>query len=662
MRERVRNWFDALARFATRTTFGGFAWMLAPLFVGACAGAGGWELANLGRVKEIDANKLTDHEFLWAFACVMAGIVAIGGLAGILSTWTRARRPFVPFSAAVLGVTMRAAPLAGIPFVVALTLPNIEKESPKQTLFFAAVAAACMVVGGYAWSGRGRALDLADDEPPPKRVWLRRVASALGLLAVLGVWAAYGYFFSKLSITNHHALNSRTTDLGYYDNIFYQSLHGHFLGCSWIRAGWHGSAHFDPILVVLSPLYMIYPHAELLLVLQAVWLGAGVVPVYLLARAKGVSRMGGLALAIAYALFPALHGANMYEFHSLSLLATVMLWLVYFAETERWKGYWLVIIPALLTREDVSLLLCCWSLYLLMCGRRDAARMGVLTILVSLVYFVVVKRFLMTSSDILSGGKDSYGFAYYYEDLIPNHNGVPGMLLSILANPSFALKTITLEPKLEYVLLLFLPMLFLPFVARPGRVALIYGLLFTLLATRSAVYQIHFQYSCILIPFVFALTPLALARIRETSFAWGSGVDGRRLARALIPGCLVATLIISWKFGAIWENRSFHGGFGPIARSLTPEQDALYSWIREQADKIPISARVGATNRVGPHISNRMNAFFWPERTDVDWVFIDEAELKSNEQDKSRKLLDRDFKEVARDGKFAVYKRNPRGR
>jgi len=56
----------------------------------------------------------------------------------------------------------------------------------------------------------------------------------------------------------------------------------------------------------------------------------GVVPAYLLARGRLDSRLAGVALAAMYAVYPALHGANMYEFHSLTLLSPLVLTLLYF--------------------------------------------------------------------------------------------------------------------------------------------------------------------------------------------------------------------------------------------------------------------------------------------------------------------------------------------
>ncbi len=52
-----------------------------------------------------------------------------------------------------------------------------------------------------------------------------------------------------------------------------------------------------------------------------------------------------------------------------------------------------------------------------------------------------------------------------------------------------------------------------------------------------------------------------------------------------------------------------------------------------------MSASVGTTNRVGAHVADRREAVFYPEHTNVDYLFLDEAELKSSEVDELRKSV-----------------------
>jgi uncharacterized membrane protein len=346
----------------------------------------------------------------------------------------------------------------------------------------------------------------------------------------------------------------------------------------------------------------------------------------------------------------------MYDFHSLTLVTPLMMFLLWFLETGRIKSYWALLLPTLLVREDVAILLCFVGLYAILTRRPGWARLGWVTILVSITYFVVVKRFFMTSIDPLNGGPDSYGFAYYYEDLIPNKNGVGGLLVSFFSNPIFVLKTVLAEAKILYLLALFTPLAFAPLFARPGRVMLFWGLFFCLLASRAAVFSTHFQYSCIIIPIAFAIAPTALKQIEEGPFVQRHALDGPRYARALVAGAFVASLLASWKFGGIVENASFHGGFTPPARQLSEKDKETYAWIRTEVAKIPLQDSVGTTNRTGPHASNRPRAYHYGEHPEVEWAFIDENEAKSD--DRHNKAVQKgDLELVSKHDHFAIYHR-----
>lgn len=647
-------WADGVAM---RGAFGLRSWLLWPLLISVAVGSGLWAIRNDARLPTLDTNKLTEPERLH----ILIGVGAAFGVLCLVYVVTTVGRRFLsgvwrPLET-IVTLNKWLFVLFTVPVIAALRLKDVELQSPKLTLFLATLAAALAAVTFYQWP----AVTLSDPEPDatPGQRRLGLVLRVIPPLLVLALWAGYGWFFSRLSITNHHALNSRTIDLGYYDNIFYQSIHGKALGCSFIRAGYHGSAHFDPILVLLSPLYLFYPHAEFLLVLQSVWLGAGVVPVYLVTKLKTGSRYAGLLLGLAFVAYPALHGANMYEFHSLTLVTTPVLWLLYFFEAGHKKRYWLAFVVCLLCREDVPLLLCFVGLYEVATGRADGPRTGWLTVALSVAYFAVVKAFFMTSAGIFMTGKDAYSFAYYYDSLIPNQTGLNGLVLSLLTNPIFAVKTMFEEPKIVFLVQLFLPLAFLPFFARRGRAMLVYGLLFCLLASRGAVYSIAFQYTAVLIPIAFVLTPMALRQIEESGLPPRLGLDGSRLSRALLGATLVATLLVSWKFGGFVENAAFRGGFSRVTRTLTEDQKKTYAWVRQASAQIPRAAVVETTNRVGPHVSNRKAAYFYPEHPTAEFLFLDEAEIVPAELEKLRAAVNaRKLVEVTRRERLVVYRRS----
>jgi uncharacterized membrane protein len=513
-----------------------------------------------------------------------------------------------------------------LPFVAALRIKGVERSDPIWTAVVCAIAAAAVAVTIYHHP--------APSDPKAERLReahgrrLELAARLLAPAAAIAIGIAYGAFFSDLSVTNHHAMNTRTTDLGYYDNIFYQSIHGRPLGCTFIKGGTHISGHFDPLLVLLSPIYLIHQSAETILVLQSVWLASGVVPLFLMASTVLRSRGGAVVLCLVYALYPAMHGANMYEFHSLTLITPLVLWLFYFFEIRARKRYALVVALLLLCREDIPLLVTFFGFYALLRRRPGDTRTGWMTIVACVAYFVTVKRFIMYSPDVLNAGDESYGYAYYFADLIPAGKGALELVLSILTNPWYAFKhAFANEKKVLFLLQLFVPLALLPFYARAARVALGYGLFLCLAASREPVFTVHFQYSCLIFPAAFAMTPLALNRLRDEA-AHRFDLNGNRVVRAALGFMLTATLLFSWKFGAIVENDAFRGGFSPIARKLDDRTGPRWAFIAEMKKRVEPGASVTVTNATGPHMSNRAEVYFYSQKEQTHYVFIYERELK----------------------------------
>ncbi len=641
----------------------GLSVLLVPLILGVALGAGLFLLTHPSLFAALDTNKIPVAERARALHWLFG---ALGGVAGFYTIVIAIRRIVERKQAdARLRVLETAGALnryllglVALPLVVVLAQKDFEKNNPKLCIFFALAAAALIGRSLYALFEKLPLPKEPDEQPAQARKLRQRLKSALAGLSVVAIGAVYAYFFSRLAITHHHGLGTRTIDLGYYDNIFYQSLHGHPLGCSFIKAGNHSSAHFDPILIALAQIYRFYPRAELLLVLQSVWLSLGVIPAYLLGRKLLESRAAGITLALVYVAYPALHGANMYEFHSLTLITPVLLALVLCLETGKTWLYFALMVVALSIREDVPLLLCFVGLYAILTPKGRRVRTGIATIVLSLGYFVLVKAVFMQSSGVLNTGDDAYSFEYYYDAMIPDRNGIGGLILSIVTNPVFALRLALEEAKVVFLAQIFVPLMFLPFLARWGRVMLIYGLLFCLLASRGAVFAIHFQYASILIPLAIALVPIALRQLRDGTLRAPFGMEPRRLSSALLGACLVATVLVSWKFGGATDNATFKGGFARIIRSLSEEQVATYEWVNEQTATIPEGASVSTTNRLGAHVSNRMRAYFYPQQTKVDYLFLDEGELKQPQLDGLKKSMNAgDFREISRRGKLVLLKR-----
>ena len=606
---------------------------VAPLLIAITLAASVWMYRHDDVLSKLFANKLTKEQRTEGLYAAGMAVVALLIVYGVAIAVQRLRRVAWPPLRTTAWLNRVLFFICAGPFVLALEVPRIETKYTQLTLLFTAIASLCIMVSVTALAERVRpwfdgAFDALDQEDARWKRLLCRYGCYLVPLLLIAMWVIYSVHFSKLAINSHHAFRTRTIDLGYYDNIFYQSLHGRPLACTFLKAGHHGSAHFDPILVVLSPLYLIYPRAEGILALQAVWCGAGVFPAYLIGKRVLDSRAAGFVLAITYALYPALHGANLYEFHSLTLVAMPMLWVLYFLEAGHVKRYWVMFLVALLVREDIPLLMCFVGAYAILSKRPGYARIGWVTIVISVAYFIVVKKFFMTSSDVLNAGKESYGFGYYYRGMIPNKTGISGLVTSLVTNPIFVVKHALTEAKLTYLAKLFLPVALLPFFAKRARVMLVYGFLFLLLASRKHVFTTHFQYSMLIFPVLLAITPLGLKRLRDGRLPGLLGVSPRALAAGLLSFMVVSTALNSWKFGAIVENGAFRGGFTRAVFELDDKQRASYAKFSELAAIIEPGASVTVTNKTGPHLSNRKEVYLYRQNKPTQYVFIEEKSLK----------------------------------
>jgi len=625
---------DAVASSLTRATRASLGY-LAPYVVASIgAGLGVWCWRHPTRINELFANKESFEEQIQILedsvqalaVFVVATLIAIG-----LHRILKKRFDSV-------GVMSRAGAwmmlFAAVPPVVACFVPGIETSHPILALFFAALASGAIGIAFYRGiAGRTRPSAAEEREGAPSAA-RERLARTVVVLCLFALWAAYGVLFTRIAVMNLHGMQSRTIDLGIYDNIFYQSSHGKPLGCTFIKSEYHGSAHFDPILVILSPLYLLYPRAEMLLCLQSVWLGSAIVPAYLIARNAGLGRFASLALATTYLLHPALHGANLYEFHSLTLAQVPILWVFYTFESGKLRLYLVALAVCLLTREDMALFMIFFSISAMLRHGGRARRVALATFFICVFYFAVVKWKFMVSHDIFNDGvpNEAYGFGYYYDELA-HGKGLGGFILSFFTNPVFVVSLVFQEVKLVFLATMMLPFLFLPFASQRGRLVLAYGLLFSLLATRPYVFTTHFQYTAPILPVLFALTPDVLVRVRESAWVASIGLSPRRLSTALLAGLFTSTMFVTIKFGGIFDNQSFRGGFIHVVRQLTPDDVATYAWVEDMKRLIPPDAAVGVTDKMGPHVSNRKRAYFYGQtQKPLQYVFVDEAELTGNQK------------------------------
>ncbi len=628
------------------------SWALPLALIGASPGLALWAFAHPSALAALVDNKLPQADRLALVAWAAVALLFV--LLAYLLVWVlrHRRNPALPFGEHVRSLNRYTFSAVALPCLAFLRYRTLETTAPFFTLTLIAVSAGCAAVLAYrVTTGSPRSLPEVADAP-------RDIRRALPWVVTTAVGVTYALLLTRWSIMDHHNLLTNHLDLAIYDNIAWnmsELLHGRgsFLGCSFCAEGTHASSHFDPILLLVGPLYALSPRAETILAFQSWWLALGVLPAHLLAARRLRLAWAGPLFAAVYALSPAVQGINMYDFHSLALAVPLILWVIYLCDAGgRWT-YWVALALLLTVREDMAFLACLIAVYAALTRR---PLLGLSTAVVALCYLVVVKSFLMTSTDLLIHGH----FVDRYASMIPHKDeNLKGLALSLLTNPVFALKTLfTPEAKVFYYAAVLVPLLGFPLAARTKLVPAVYGVIFIGLADLKFHFSLYFQYSTVLVPALFAATPEGIARVASSSAARAWGLAPRRLAWASLIGMVVASGLASWKLGVMGDNAAFTGGFQPIVREPGEREVTQYWKLLSLVESIPSDGRVCATDRLTPHISNRKTATAFPRCGDANYLLTWDAELPAKEKQRLASEVTKGTWQVAENaGPFTLYRR-----
>jgi len=627
----------------TTTIRAAATWLPLTLAIAVAPGLAVWPLAHLAELDHWRANQLdTDLRYdqlaamVISVACVLAFYAGahlrlrkFGGTGSFASTCRELNRyTFVTLAA---------------PLLTAFVHPGLETGHRFFTLTLAAIITA--LIGTVVYRGlelTHAGAGLAGTMPTPRT----RIYPSDWML-VVGVALGYTGYVSYLAVLDHHNLGTHIYDLGIYDNIVWNTTFDDFLGCAYCKLGKHVSAHFDPAVGLVTPFYRLFPRAETLLVFQTAWLSTGVFPLFLMAQRNLENPRLAALFCLAYALYPALHGVNMFDFHSLTLVVPTVMWIIYFIDTGAKIPLWIALAVMVGTREDMPLLACFLGAYAVLRGRGVT---GLVMVAVSLTYLAFVKLVVMPDSSLLMEQAGTENYAYFFAEMIPNEEGLRGFVVSLLTNPVFALEIFLREERIFLFLVLLMPLLFLPLLAGTKRFIMLYGLVFLGLATRTHVYSLHFQYTSVLFPVLLMSTPDGLVRLLRSRWTEVFGLDRRRLPVALMWMIFTSSLLLSVKYGVMIPNEHFKAGWNRLSRRPHPER---YQFLRELVAQIPAEAGVCASSALGPHVSNRDQVSKWPSCRDSEYALLHTGLFKKKSKDRVERAVKRgDYERI--DGGFDI--------
>lgn len=399
-------------------------------------------------------------------------------------------------------------------------------------------------------------------------------------LILIGICVSlYILYFSLISIIKFNSFRFNDFDLAVHDLTVWNILHGSIFN-SILGVPFLGN-HMQLILFLIAPIYALSRHPLTLLLLQTIVLGLTAIPLYRLSEPI-LSRNWSLVVIVVYLLYPALGYTNLYEFHP-TVFATLFLTLTFFYYEHKSFAKCLIFMAlSMLCQENIPLAIIMFGILAIL--NRRPLKWVVLPILMGGVYLFIILKAMPFFN------KQTIQFISIYQHLGETPRK---MLLNLITHPEIFINTLLRWKCLVYLLLLFLPLSFIPLFSPATLIPALPFFLQHMLSARLSELEIYYHYAAEIIPFIFI------------SYIFGIKFILKKFARihsAILKIALVAMLL----FNAFYVVPYFK-----LLLRLIPESKRNY--LDDYKDgflkKVPPCAPIVATFEFLSHLSHRKSLY-----------------------------------------------------
>jgi len=424
-----------------------------------------------------------------------------------------------------------------------------------------------------------------------------------GTLTAVAV-VAFAAGFATLAVLQHSAFWTGRFDLGNMAQAVWSTAQGDILSITDLQGRQISrlGAHFDPVLVLLVPLWLLWPDPASLLVAQAVAVALGAIPVYALARRHLGSGAAACAFALVYLLYPATQWLVLDDFHPVAFATPLLLACIWFLDSGRLVPFAVCAALACTTKEHVGLAVAALGIwYALARGRRRAG-----AVIAAAGAGVAVFALQVVVPHFAPGGGSPFEGRYTAVGGSPG-----GIAKTLVTDPGRILDAVPEARDARYLLALLLPLLLCSLLS-PGLAAVaLPELAINVLSATPTQTSIHFHYTATMIPALVGAAVLGAARLRN-----------QRLRLRVIPGGLVvSTLAAGIVLGPMpqWRHVPLGSDLATREHVVTDHARVLARAIRIVPPREPVSA----TNTLGAHLSDRRRVFSFPLLREARWIAVD---------------------------------------
>jgi uncharacterized membrane protein len=383
----------------------------------------------------------------------------------------------------------------------------------------------------------------------------------------------------------HDSYNTNAFDLGIFTQELKYTLHGQILYSPAI-GGSQFAPHFSPVLLLLVPVYWLFPHAQTLLVVQAFLLAFGGYLIYVLASEYNYSHRASLILEGLYFINPLVWGVALFDFHEVAFAIPALLVMFLGLKRKNWFFFVTGLLFALATKEDVVIATGVFGFLLMISDywqHKKVEKTSVIIFCAALLTYgtgVIVSR-------LASGGESARLLSYF-----TNRYAYIGQPLS-LAIP-LAVSTIFSMSSLFLIGAYLSPFGFLPLLSPKWSIPALLILLSGIFSTCATQHSELMQYPAAAIPFLFMAFIIMLPGvIRNPQMP----IYIKKYHKRVFTYSIIVIIILS--LTVISDGR--------IRLAALP--DAHDDAINQVIALVPNNATVTTSNVIFPHLCSRTNTY-----------------------------------------------------
>jgi uncharacterized membrane protein len=357
--------------------------------------------------------------------------------------------------------------------------------------------------------------------------------------------------------------------------------------------------HVDPLLVLLAPLWVVWPSPLMLALAQIAVVALGALPVFWLGRRYLGSERQACVLALAYLAYPWVATSAAGAIHPVTFAITFLLFAVWALDSDRLVLFAVFAALTMSTGELMGLPVLGLGIWHALVRKRRLA--GSLIALAGITWSIVAVYLVV--GHFRADGSLYYGF---YDEI----GGSPqGVARTLFADPGAVVGALIEAHDVVYVVWLGLPLLFL-FLLSPGLAAVaLPQLVANGLSDFRSMSDPRYHSVAAIVPFLVAATVFGIARL---------SVVLRPLATGGVLACC-ATLSLAL---APWPRLV---GEPPLGGREAIPADRVAA-LADAVALVPSGAPVTTSNSTGGHLSARRHVYSVPLLGRAEWAVVDRAD------------------------------------